>query len=117
MENIYDQARALASALKETEEYREYTRLKAVAYEDSTNKSLLDEYKRLQYTMQMTLSSGKSVDEAEMQKMQKLATILQFNPDASAYLLAEFRFQRMLSEVFQILGETAGIDLDALAGK
>ena len=59
MENIYDQARALASALKETEEYREYTRLKAVAYEDSTNKSLLDEYKRLQYAMQMTLASGK----------------------------------------------------------
>lgn len=63
MENIYDQARALASALKETEEYREYTRLKAVAYEDSTNKSLLDEYKRLQYAMQMTLASGKNVDE------------------------------------------------------
>ena len=32
-------------------------------------------------------------------------------------MLAEFRFQRMLSEIFQILGETAGIDLDALAGK
>ena len=117
MENIYDQARALASALKETEEYREYTRLKAVAYEDSTNKSLLDEYKRLQYAMQMTLASGKNVDEEDMQKMQKLAAILQFNADVSAYMLAEFRFQRMLSEIFQILGETAGIDLDALAGK
>ena len=117
MENIYDQARALASALKETEEYREYTRLKAVAYDDSTNKSLLDEYKRPQYRMQMTLASGKSVDEDEMQKMQRLASILQFNPDVSAYMLAEFRFQRMLSEVFQILGEAAGIDLDALAGK
>ena len=117
MENIYDQARALASALKETEEYREYTRLKAVAYEDSTNKSLLDEYKRLQYAMQMTLAIGKNVDEEDMQKMQKLAAILQFNPDVSAYMLAEFRFQRMLSEIFQILGETAGIDLDALAGK
>ena len=41
--------------------------------------------------------------------------ILQFNPDVSAFLLAEFRFQRMLSDIFKILGEVAGIDLDMLA--
>ena len=45
--NPYDQAHALARALKESEEYREYARLKDVAYEDATNKALLDEYKKL----------------------------------------------------------------------
>lgn len=117
MSNVYDQARELARSLKETEEYREYVRLKDVAYEDSTNRSLLDEYKRMQYRMQMAIAGGKPVEEEEMQKMQRIASLLQFNPDASAYMLAEFRFQRMLSEIFRILGETAGIDLDALAGK
>ena len=84
--NPYDQAHALARALKDSEEYREYTRLKAVAYDDNTNKTLLDEYKRLQ-----------------------------FNPDVSAYLMAEFRFQRMLSDIFKILADVAGVDLDMLA--
>ena len=40
--------------------------------------------------------------------------LLQFNPDVSAYLLAEFRFQRMLSDIFKILADVAGVDLDAL---
>ena len=116
MENIYDQARALASALKETEEYREYTRLKAVAYDDSTNKSLLDEYKRLQYRMQALVAAGRGGDAAgeDFQRMQKIAQVLQFNPDCSAYLLAEFRFQKMLSDIFKILADVANIDLDSL---
>ena len=43
-----------------------------------------------------------------------IGTLLQFNSDVSAYLLAEFRFQRMLSEIFKILADTAGVDLDML---
>ena len=37
-----------------------------------------------------------------------------FNPDVSAYLLAEFRFQKMLSDIFKILADVADIDLDSL---
>ena len=49
--------------------------------------------------------------------MQKIAALLQFNPDASAYLLAEFRFQKMLSDIYKILADAAGIDLDMLTGQ
>ncbi len=41
--NIYDQAHALARALKETDEYREYQRLKDVAMENETQKALIEE--------------------------------------------------------------------------
>ena len=54
--NVYDQAHALARSLKESDEYREYMRLKDLAYADETNKALLDEYKRLQYQMQLCLA-------------------------------------------------------------
>ena len=50
-----------------------------------------------------------------MQRMQQIGTLLQFNPDAGAYLMAEFRFQRMLSDIFKILADVAGVDLDMLA--
>ena len=49
--NIYDQAHALARALKETDEYREYQRLKEVAMENETQKALIEEYKRLQFQL------------------------------------------------------------------
>ncbi len=112
--NVYDQAHNLARSLKETEEYKEFIRLKTLAYEDSTNKALLDEYKRLQFRMQARAASGEGMDNEDMQKMQRIASLLQFNQDASQYLIAEFRFQKMLADIYKILGDVAGIDIDAL---
>ena len=113
--NPYDKAHELAASLRESEEYKEYTRLREAAYDDSTNKALLDEYKRLQFRMQAKLASGERPPEEDMQRMQQIGTLLQFNSDVSQYLLAEFRFQRMLSDIFKILADVAGIDLDMLA--
>ena len=113
--NPYDQAHALARALKESEEYREYMRLKETAYDDGTNKALLDEYKRLQFRMQAKLAAGENMPEEDLQRLQQIGALLQFNPDVSAFLMAEFRFQRMLSDIFKILADVAGVDLDMLA--
>lgn len=113
--NPYDQAHALAKAMKESEEYREMARLKEAAYESDTNRALLDEYKRLQFRLQAKMASGETMPEEDYQRLQQIGTLLQFNQDVSAYLLAEFRFQRMLSDIFKILADVAGVDLDMLA--
>ena len=113
--NPYDQAHALARALKESEEYREFQRLKETAYDDSTNKALLDEYKKLQFRLQAKAAAGESLPQDDMQRLTQIGALLQFNPDVSAYLMAEFRFQRMLSDIFKILADVAGVDLDMLA--
>lgn len=113
--NVYDQAHALAASMKQSEEFKEYSRLKELAYDDSTNKELLDAYKRLQYKTQARMAAGESLDEADFQRMQQIASLLQYNPDASAYLMAEFRFQKLLADIYKILADVAGIDLDMLA--
>lgn len=113
--NPYDQAHALARALRESEEYREMTRLKEAAYDSDTNRALLEEYKRLQFRMQARLAAGETMPEEDYQRLQQIGTLLQFNSDVSAYLMAEFRFQRMLSDIFKILADVAGVDLDVLA--
>lgn len=113
--NPYDQAHALARALRESEEYQECARLKEVAYEDATNKALLDEYKKLQFRLQAKMASGETMPQEDMQRLQQIGTLLQFNPDVSSYLMAEFRFQRMLTDIFKILADVAGVDLDMLA--
>ena len=112
--NPYDLAHQLARAMKDSEEYSEYARLRVTAYEDETNRALLDEYKRLQFRMQAKLASGENMPEDDLQRLQQIGTLLQFNPDVSAYLLAEFRFQKMLADIYKILGDAAGIDLDML---
>jgi cell fate (sporulation/competence/biofilm development) regulator YlbF (YheA/YmcA/DUF963 family) len=112
--NPYDLAHQLARSMKESDEFKEYQSLRASAYEDDTNRALLDEYKRLQFRMQARLASGESMPDEELQRLQQIGALLQFNPDVSAYLLAEFRFQKMLSDIFKILADVAGIDLDSL---
>ena len=112
--NPYDQAHNLAKSLRESEEYREFNRLKEVAYEDATNKALLDEYKKLQFKLQAKMASGENLPPDDMQRLQQIGTLLQFNPDVSNFLMAEFRFQRMISDIFKILADVAGVDLDML---
>ena len=113
--NPYDQAHALAQAMKDSEEYREYQRLKEIAYADDTNRALLDEYKRLQFRLQAKAAAGESMPQDDMQRLTQIGALLQFNQDVSAYLVAEFRFHRMLSDIFKILADVAGVDLDMLA--
>lgn len=113
--NPYDQAHALAQSLRESEEYREYSRLKELAYADETNKALLNEYKKLQFRMQAKMAAGESLPPEDMQRLQQIGALLQFNPDVSGFLMAEFRFQRMLTDIFKILAEVADVDLDMLA--
>lgn len=114
MNNIYDQAHALAEGLKQTEEYKEFVRLDEIARADDTNRTLMDEYKRLQYRMQAMFASGQRMEEDELKRLQQIGSLLQFNQDASAALLAEMRFQRMIADIFKIIGEAAGINLDML---
>lgn len=114
MVNVYDTANRLAAELKQTEEYREFHRLKELAFEDATNKALLEELKRLQFRMQAKAASGERPDEEEMQKLMKITSLLQLNEDASAYIMAEFRFQKLIADIYKILGDVAGIDIDAL---
>lgn len=112
---VYDKAHELARSLKESEEYREYIRLKEIAYEDGTNKALLEEYKKLQYHLQAKMAAGEPLPDDEMQRMNQIGTLLQLNKDAGDYLLAEFRFQKLLADIFGILADVAGIDPEMFA--
>jgi cell fate (sporulation/competence/biofilm development) regulator YlbF (YheA/YmcA/DUF963 family) len=116
MADVYNQAHILARELKNSEEYQEYQRLRAVAYEDDTNRRLLDEYKRLQFKVQARVASGQTMDDEDVRRLQQIGALLQFNPDASACLMAELRFQKMMADVYKILADAAGIDLDMLQG-
>lgn len=106
---IYDKARELAKAMAESEEYSAYKQAKEKAYANDTTKALLKEYQTLRVKLQGAIVSGQKDDEA-MQRLQKIGEVLQLNQDASAYLMAEYRLNTMLSDVYKILAD--GIDLD-----
>lgn len=114
--NVYDLAHQLAVEMKKTSEYAEYDQAKKIAMENETQKALIDEYKKIQFQLQVAMAGGGAPDPGELERMQKIAAVLQMSPDASRYIMAEFAYQRMLADIYKILGEAAGIDMDMLAG-
>ena len=112
MVNVYDTANQLAAQLKNCPEYTEYRRLKEIAMENETQAALIKEYKRLQFQLQVSMAGGGQPDPEEMERFQKLAGVLQLSSDASNFILAELRLQKMLADIYKILGEAVDLDMD-----
>ena len=112
---VYDTAKLLANELKSSIEYREYAEAKARAMEKGATRTLIGEYNKLQIRAQAAMISGDTESEA-LKKLQKIGELLQFDADASAYMMAEFRLKRMLGDVYKILADAVEIDLGALEG-
>ena len=114
--NVYDKAHELARELKNSPEYQEYQRCKEVAMENETQKALIQEYNKLQFQLQVSVAGGGKPDPAEMERLQKIMAVLQLSQDATRYLMAEFQLQKMLADIYKILGEAVDIDMDMLRG-
>ena len=110
---VYDNARKLAQELRESDEYRAYCEARDSAFQNESTKNLLAEYHKLQMKAQANAISGERNDEL-LQKLQKLGELLQFDMDAASFLMADYRMNSMLGDVYKILAEAIDIDLSAL---
>jgi len=108
----YDAANRLADQLRESQEVRDYRRLKAIVEESETTRALLKEYKRLQMTVQVSAMSGQSVPAEEMSRFQQISSLLYAGTDTSQFLLAEMRLQQALADIYNIIAKASGISLE-----
>ncbi len=104
-------ANALAQAIRESGEYREYARLKEEIDADAGILSLVNEYKRLQASLQMRMLSGQSLEGEDAQRFQSLNMLLFSDSRTSGYLMAELRLQKMMADIFGVLTRAAGMDI------
>ncbi|NLI21791.1 MAG: YlbF family regulator [Clostridiales bacterium] len=103
---------ALATAIRESEEYRRYQALRDVVMDNDTNKALLTEYRRVQTRLQMAAVAGTSAAEEEVRRFQQLSALLYTNADMAQYLVAQLRMQQLTGEVFQRVADAAGLELE-----
>ncbi len=113
---VYDEANKLARLLKECDEYKAYKAIKEKLYGDEKTKSLLSDYKKLQFEAQASYLAGKEPDAELMDKMKKLSEVLQFNPDVTEFLSWEYRLNTMLGDIFKIIGDAVDLSPDFLKG-
>ncbi len=104
-------AKALAQAIQETPEYREYSQLKKEIDADAGIKALVNEYKRLQTAMQMRMLAGQGMEGEDAQRFQSLNMLLFADSRTSGFLMAEMKMQRMMAEIFGVLTQASGLDI------
>ena len=70
--NIYDTANNLASEIRNSNEYKDYAKIKKEIFENSDKKAKLQEFEQARYTTQLEAMQGKKQDENVMNSLQEM---------------------------------------------
>ena len=89
----YDKAHDLAKEIQNSEEYKEFARLKEMVTADEKTKEMIKDYKKLQLEAQTCYLTNREPSEETMEKIKKLGEVLQFNQDVTEFFAAEYKFQ------------------------
>ncbi len=107
--NVYDEAHSLAKAIKESNEFKEFDRLRRLVDEDKEITEMLKELQELQMTIQTAQMTGQQPDPEMMKRIQSISTMAATKPLAAQYLTAQSAFSVMMQDVFGIIGEAMQI--------
>ena len=104
--NVYEEAHALERAIKESEEYKQYKAAKDKIDANEDLKKMMDDFHQKQLEVQTKAMMGEELTDEMQQSVQNLYQIVAADPLAAEYLQCEMRFQVMMQDVFNILGDT-----------
>lgn len=112
---IYDEANALARAIRESEDCpRPIASCGQEIESDETARALLREYKKLQMQLQLAAVAGAEVSNDDTQRFQQIGALLFAGENTSRFLLLEMRLQQTMADVFKTLGDAAGLDMPGM---
>ena len=107
--NVYDEAHSLAKAVKESNEFREFDRMRKAIDADKEASDMLKELQELQMQLQAAQLAGQEPDKDLFSRFQSLSTMVATKPLAAQYLQAQGAFMVMMNDVFSIIGEAMGM--------
>ncbi len=108
--NVYDEAHSLAKAIKESNEFKEFDRMRIIVDNDKEVADMLKELQELQMQLQASQLSGQAPDQAVTSRFQTLSTMIATKPLAAQYMQAQGAFMIMMNDVFGIIGEAMGVN-------
>ena len=112
--NAYDSAHSLARSLSSSEEYRALLAAKTALAADDAARKMVRDFLGRQMELQMEGMSGKGEDKAKAEQLQRLYDTILYNPPARDFLHAHMRLQRMLADIYKIVGDSVSEGLDFL---
>ena len=74
--NVYDTANRLAKEIQESEEYKEYKKVKSEVMSNLDSKKKIEEFEQLRYEVQLMQYTGEKKDEEKTKKLEEMYTLL-----------------------------------------
>ena len=103
--NPHDIAHQLATAIKESEQYKEYMRIKEEVGKNPELTEMVNDFQEKQFELQKMQMSGQELGPDMMQQVQNLYGILMKDPLAAQYVQAEVQFSLMVNDVYTIIAD------------
>lgn len=105
---VYDKAYELAKALTSSHEYQQYLAVKEKLQKDGVNFTLLEDFRRQQFEVQMAEILGREIEES-LERLEETYNLLSGIPVINEFLTAEYRLSKMMADIQKIVGEAIGI--------
>lgn len=106
--NVYDEAHSLATAIKNSDEFKQYDEAKKVLKTNPDVDKMVKDFQAKSIEIQAKQMTGEGLGEDEMNQLQKLYSIIAMDPIANDYFQKEMRFSLMMQDVYGIIGEAYG---------
>lgn len=111
MATVFDYARGLSRALRESDEHRQMRRLASKVKGEERLEKILAEFRLRQVELQAAHLRGEKPGKEETDRLERLGKSIQADSVLREYLQAETAYGRLLVEVQQILAESFNPDL------
>ncbi len=105
--NVYDQAHQLATAIKESEECKQYNAVRKKLEENPDLDNAVKDFMKKQFEFQTNQLMGNEIDQEEFMKLQQLSAVLMQDPLTRESFQCQMRFSTMMSDVYKIVGDAA----------
>ena len=103
--NVYDTANRLAYEIQESEEYKEYKKLKNEIMSNLDSKNKIEEFEKLRYDVQLMQYTGENKDEEKTKKLEEMYAMLVQDKQIKNYFDLEVKFNIMIADVNKIIAE------------
>ena len=103
--NFYDKIHELVRSFKETDEYKEFMKIKENLAKDEKKYAMLKDFKEKQKTHQIEYISTNKINEESQKELQNLYSILIQTEEVRKLLECEMRLDILLADMQKIVAE------------
>lgn len=103
--NVYDTANRLAREIQDSNEYKEYKKLKEAVMSNPDSKKKVEDFEQLRYEVQLMQYTGEGKDETKAKKLEEMYAMLVQDNTIKQYFDLEVKFNVMIADVNKIIAE------------